>query len=76
MSSALRMKAPMPSAMLKPPASAAVATTAPPGVDQATITGFFRISDGISVHSPGPMPMAQIHDVTCAGVAPSACAAW
>jgi hypothetical protein len=39
-SAALTMKAATASAIEKPPASPAVASTAAPGVDQATITGF------------------------------------
>ena len=76
MSKALIMKAPMASPMLKPPANPAVASTAAPGVDQATMTGWRRISEGTSEHSPMPRPSAHIQDVICAGVAPNAWAAW
>ena len=74
-SAAHTMNAPTASAMLKPPATPAVASTAAPGVLQATITGFFRISDGTAVHRPMPRPSAHIHEVICSGVAPKASAA-
>ena len=67
--SAQTMKAPTASAMLKPPSKPAVASTAAPGVDHATITGLRNHSDGTSEHSPMPSPSAHIHDVICAGVA-------
>jgi len=70
------MKAPTASAMLKPPASPAVANTAAPGVDHATMTGLRSSSDGTREHRPMPSPSAHIHDVICAGVAWKACAAW
>ena len=70
------MKAPIASAMLNPPASPAVASTAAPGVDHATMTGLRSHSDGTSEHRPMPKPSAHIHEVTCAGVAWKACAAW
>ena len=76
MNSAHTMKAPTASAMEKPPASPAVANTAAPGVDQATMTGWRSSSEGTSEHSPMPSPSAHIHEVICAGVAPKACAAW
>jgi len=76
MSNALIMKAPMASPMLKPPANPAVASTAAPGVDQATMTGWRKISEGTSEHRPMPRPSAHIQDVICAGVAPNARAAW
>jgi hypothetical protein len=41
-SAAHTMNAPTASAMLKTPARPAVASTAAPGVDQATITGFLQ----------------------------------
>jgi len=75
-SAAHTMKAPTASAMLKPPAAPAVASTAAPGVLQATITGFFRISEGTALHRPMPMPSAHIQEVICSGVAPNASAAW
>ncbi len=76
MSIALTMNAPTASPMLKPPANPAVASTAAPGVDQATMTGCRRINEGTSEHRPIPRPSAHIHEVTWAGVAPNACAAW
>ena len=63
MSNALIMKAPMASPMLKPPANPAVASTAAPGVDQATMTGWRKISEGTSEHRPMPSPSAHIQDV-------------
>ena len=72
---ALTKNAPVASAMPKPPATAAVAKTAAPGVDHATITGFFNHSDGTSEHKPMPQPKAHIHELICAGVAPKAMAA-
>jgi hypothetical protein len=68
-SAAQTMKAPTASAMLNPPASPAVASTAAPGVDQATMTGLRSHSDGSKVHRPMPSPSAHIHEVICAGVA-------
>ena len=62
--------------MPKPPATPAVASTAAPGVLQATITGFFSHSEGPSVHRPMPRPSAHIQELISAGVAPSAVAAW
>ena len=61
---------------MKPPAAAAVASTAAPGVLQATITGLRSTSDGSAEHRPMPRPSAHIHELICAGVAPSAVAAW
>ena len=66
----------MASPIEKPPASPAVASTAAPGVDQATITGWRRMSEGTSEHRPMPKPRAHIHEVICPGVAPNAWAAW
>jgi hypothetical protein len=60
----------------KAAASPAVASTAAPGVDQATITGFLSHSEGTSEHSPMPMPSAHIHEAISAGVALKASAAW
>ena len=71
-SAALTMKAPTASPMVNPPMAPAVASTAAPGVDQATITGFLRIREGTSEHSPMPMPSAHIHEAISAGVAPKA----
>ena len=62
--------------MLKLPPIPAVASTAAPGVDHATITGLRSHSDGTSEHSPMPSPSAHIQEVICAGVAWNACAAW
>ena len=62
--------------MVNPPAVAAVASTAAPGVLQATITGFLSQREGNKVHNPMPMPKAHIQDATMSGVAPSASAAW
>ena len=70
------MNAPVACAMSKPPATPAVASTAAPGVLHATITGWRHHSDGSSVHSPMPRPSAHIHELICAGVAPSTVAAW
>ena len=53
-----------------------VASTAAPGVDQATMTGLRSHSDGSKEHRPMPRPSAHIHEVICAGVAWKACAAW
>ena len=75
-SAAQTMNAPTASAMENPPARPAVASTAAPGVDQATITGFLRISEGMAEHRPMPRPRAHIQEVICAGVAWNACAAW
>ena len=72
MSAPLARKAPTASAMDRPPASAAEATTAAPGVDQATITGLRSQRDGSAVHSPMPRPRAQIQEVICSGVADNA----
>ena len=66
----------MASAMEKPPAMPAVASTAAPGVLQATMTGCLRMSEGMAEARPMPSPSAHIHEVICAGVAPNACAAW
>ncbi len=68
-STAHTMKAPTASAMLKPPDSPALASTAAPGVDQATITGLRSNNDGTREHSPMPSPRAHIQEVICAGVA-------
>ncbi len=70
------MKAPTACGNVKPPDDAAVASTAAPGVLQATITGFRSHSDGKAEHSPMPRPSAHIQELICAGVAPSAVAAW
>ena len=70
------MKAPTASAMEKTPASPAVASTAAPGVLQATMTGWRKMRDGTAVHRPMPSPSAHIQEVSCSGVAPKACAAW
>ena len=75
-SAALTIKAPTASAMLKPPATPAAASTAAPGVDQATITGLRSSSEGTAQHRPMPQPRAHIHELICAGVAPKAWAAW
>ena len=61
---------------MKAPLAAAVASTAAPGVLHATITGRRQTSDGSRVHRPMPTPSAHIHELICAGVAPSAVAAW
>ena len=61
--------------MLNPPAIPAVASTAAPGVDQATMTGLRNHSEGTSEHKPMPRPSAHIQDVICAGVAWKAFAA-
>lgn len=74
-SAALTMNAPTASFIENPPASPAVANTAAPGVDQATMTGFLSHSEGSAEHSPMPSPSAHIQDVICAGVAPNTCAA-
>ena len=77
-STAHTMKAPTASFMVKPaapPAAPAVASTAAPGVLQATITGFFSHSEGIIEHKPMPMPSAHIHDAISSGVALNASAA-
>ena len=76
MSAALTMKAPTASPMLNPPARPAVASTAAPGVDHATMTGLRKMSEGTREHRPIPSPSAHIQEVICAGVAPNACAAW
>ncbi|OIQ71219.1 hypothetical protein GALL_471670 [mine drainage metagenome] len=70
------MKAPTACPMEKPPATPAVASTAAPGVLQATITGLRKISEGSAVHSPMPRPSAHIQEVMSSGVAPKASAAW
>ena len=61
--------------MPNPPATPAVASTAAPGVLQATITGWRSHSEGSTLHSPMPRPSAHIHEASWAGVAPSAVAA-
>jgi hypothetical protein len=76
MSTAHTMKAPTACAMENPPASPAVASTAAPGVLQATMTGCFRISEGMAEHNPMPRPSAHIQEVMSSGVAPKASAAW
>ena len=76
MRTALMRNAPTASAMVKPPAMPAVASTAAPGVLQAIITGWRSTSEGTAEHSPMPSPSAHIQEVICAGVAPKACAAW
>ena len=70
------MNAPTASPMENPPATPAVANTAAPGVDHATITGLRSTRDGTSEHSPIPRPSAQIQEVIWAGVAPNPWAAW
>ena len=74
-SSAQAMNAPIASAMEKPPANPAVANTAAPGVDHATITGLRSHSEGTSEHRPMPMPSAHIQDATSDGLASNASAA-
>ena len=69
-------KAPTASGMPKPPLAPAVASTAAPGVLHATITGWRSQSDGSTLHKPIPRPNAHIHELICAGVAPSPVAAW
>ena len=44
--------------------------------EEIDITGWRHHSDGSSVHKPMPRPSAHIHELICAGVAPSAVAAW
>ncbi len=51
------------------------ASRAAPGVDHAVSTGCRVASDRPIDVTPMPRPSAHIHDVACAGVAPSACAA-
>jgi hypothetical protein len=79
-SAAHTKKAPTASAMVKPipllPARPAVASTAAPGVLQATMTGLRNHSDGTREHSPMPSPRAHIQDAISAGVALNASAAW
>ena len=62
------MASPMPKPLLP-------AISAAPGVDQAVSTGCRVHSDSPIEVMPMPRPSAHIHDVVCAGVAPSACAA-
>ena len=68
-SAAQTMKAPTASAMSKWPASPAVASTAAPGVLQATITGLRHHSEGSSEHKPIPQPSAHIQLLSWPGVA-------
>ena len=75
-SAALTIKAPTASPIEKPPATPALASTAAPGVLQATITGLRSHSDGRAVAKPMPMLMAHSHEAKMSGVAPKACAAW
>ena len=80
MSAAQTMKAATASPMLNAwpsavAAAAAVASTAAPGVLQATITGFFNHKEGKAEHKPMPKPKAHIQELTCAGVAPKLVAA-
>jgi len=75
-SAADTMNAPTASAMPKPPAAPAVASTAAPGVDHATITGMRNHHEGSSVHKPRPRPSAHIQEPICAVSAPSERAAW
>ena len=63
------MKAPTASCMEKPPNAPALASTAAPGVLQATITGFFSHSEGTIEHRPIPIPSAHIHEAIISGVA-------
>ena len=74
MSSAHTMKAPTACAIGTP--TPAVTSSAAPGVDQAVSTGcrYHRLRPRLV--QPMPRPSAQIHDAVCAGVAPSAAAAW
>jgi hypothetical protein len=51
------------------------AISAAPGVDQAVSTGWRVHSDRPIEVMPMPRPSAHIHEVVCAGVAPSAWAA-
>ena len=74
-SAALAMKAPTAWPIEKPPARPALASTAAPGVLQATMTGFLRSSEGTAVVRPMPMLMAQIQEASISCVAPKACAA-
>ena len=76
MSAALTMKAPTASPMPNPPFAPALASTAAPGVLQATITGWRSHNEGSSEPRPMPRPSAHIQEAVCAGDAPSACAAW
>ncbi len=69
------MNAPTASAMPKAPFAPAVASTAAPGVLQATITGLRSHSEGSNDPRPMPSPRAHIHELICAGVAPRASAA-
>ena len=73
-SAAQTMKAPTACPMPKP--APAEASTAAPGVLQATMTGLRHQSEGSAEHSPMPMPSAQTHDAISSGPAPKARAAW
>ena len=80
MNAAHTMNAPTASAMPNPAplalaATPAAASTAAPGVDQATMTGCLSHPEGNAEHRPMPNPNAHIQEVICAGLAPNACAA-
>ena len=55
--------------------SPALASTAAPGVLQAIITGWRRISEGMALVSPMPRPSAHIQELITSCDAPKACAA-
>ena len=69
-------KAPIASGSVTPVAAAPVASTAAPGVDHAVSTGCRQRSDKTMLVSPMPRHRAHSQEVVCAGVAPSADAAW
>ena len=72
---ALIMNAPTASPIVNPPAKPALASTAAPGVLQATITGWRSHSDGKAVVNPMPIPIAHSHEANISGVAPKDSAA-
>ena len=74
MAAALIMNAATASPMPCP--APATASTAAPGVLQATMTGLRSQSEGRAEHNPMPRPSAHIHELMTSGVAPKACAAW
>ena len=73
-STALTMNPPIASGIVTP--AAALTSIAAPGVAQAVSTGRRYQTLRPMLVRPVPTQIDQIHEVTCAGVAPSACAAW
>ncbi len=66
-------KAPTASGSVSP---CVAAINAAPGVDHATLTGSRVHNDSPRLVMPMPRPSAQIHEVVCCALAPTAWAAW